>query len=386
MMKIKYPILWVLCLCATLAWGRGVPPTAAKPPRAEHIDSQRGRMLFPRAPLATSLRTPLLPPRSVRMLFAGDLMQHLPQVAAARQSDGSYDYQTSLGFLMPLFTAADLAVVNLETTFTRRANYAGYPCFRSPVALADALQSVGVEVCVLANNHCCDGGAEGVRTTLAELDRCGIAHTGVFVDSADYRAHHPLRLQRNGLHIALLNYTYATNGIRTPQSVIVNRIDTLTMARDLHAARTSETDCVVVCIHWGNEYERQANLAQRNLAAFLRRHGADVIIGSHPHVVQPFEVDSAGVTFYSLGNLVSNQRNRYCDGGVVAEVCVTWHADRPMHYAAAAIPIWVQLPLYRVLTPQVADTLRMTPWVRMQYERFVNDTRELLEIKSYQKH
>ncbi|MEG2612371.1 MAG: CapA family protein, partial [Alistipes sp.] len=310
-MKSAFHIILALCLCVVFASGgvaRSAATTAKRAPRVKHVDEQAWRLHFPRAPLPTTVRTPLLPPRTVRMLFAGDVMQHLPQVTAARRADGIYDYTTSLGWMTPIFDTADLTTVNLETTLTRTSNYLGYPCFRSPVALADALRKMGVDICVLANNHCCDGGAEGVRTTLAELDRCGIAHTGVFADSADYRAHNPLRLERNGLRIALLNYTYGTNGIRTPQGILVNRIDTVAMERDLRLARTSETECVVVCIHWGNEYERHENQTQRALATFLRRHGADVIIGSHPHVVQPFEVDSVGVTFYSLGNFVSNQR------------------------------------------------------------------------------
>lgn len=325
---------------------------------------------------AEEVRTPLRPARHVRLLFGGDVMQHMPQVTAARQADGTFDYSTSFGALKPLFTQADLVVVNLETTLTDSADYSGYPRFRSPRALAGALRHAGVDVCVLANNHCCDGGARGIRTTLAELDRCGIARTGVFADSADFRVHHPLRIEKNGIRIALLNYTYGTNGLSVPTGKIVNHIDTARMAQDLRVARDNQTDCVVVFIHWGEEYERRENTTQRRLAAFLQAHGADVIIGSHPHVVQPLRADSAGVVFYSLGNLVSNQRKRYCDGGIVAEVRVTWRPDAPIAYEATAIPVWVQLPAYRMLPPAAADTMQMSTFERAQYDRFVADTRE----------
>mgnify|MGYP002420655681 CR=1 FL=1 len=103
-------------------------------------------------------------PVRVQLLFAGDVMQHLPQVTAARRGDG-FDYRGVFAYLRRRFHAADLVVVNLETTLTRTDRYTGYPCFRSPVALADALRDAGVDVAVLANNHCCDGGAAGVRTT-----------------------------------------------------------------------------------------------------------------------------------------------------------------------------------------------------------------------------
>ena len=188
-------------------------------------------------------------PVRVQLLFAGDVMQHLPQVTAARRGDG-FDYRGVFAYLRRRFHAADLVVVNLETTLTRTDRYTGYPCFRSPVALADALRDAGVDVAVLANNHCCDGGAAGVRTTVAELGRCGILHTGVFTDSLDRAANNPLWVERYGVRFALLNYTYGTNGIPVPAGVEVNLIDTARMAADLAAARRGAPDCVAVCIHW----------------------------------------------------------------------------------------------------------------------------------------
>ena len=231
-------------------------------------------------------------PERIRLLFGGDVMQHLPQIQAAR-SNGGFDYRDVFAALAPRFRAADLVVVNLETTLADAEPYAGYPVFRSPAALADALHEAGVDVAVLANNHCCDGGLQGIRTTVRELKRCGIRHTGVFRDSADYRRNHPLLLRRGGISIALLNYTYGTNGLPVPAGTLVNRIDTAAMARDLAAARHTGADCIAGCIHWGNEYERRPIDSQRMLARFLRRHGADLVIGSHPHVVQPYEADTA---------------------------------------------------------------------------------------------
>lgn len=306
------------------------------------------------------------------MWFGGDVMQHLPQVEAARTAAG-FDYGPVFAALAPRMHAADLAVVNLETTLTRSARYTGYPLFRSPVALADALREAGVDVAVLANNHCCDGGAEGIRTTIAELDRCGIRHTGVFADSADWRRNHPLRLTCRGLRLAIVNYTYGTNGMPVPAGMIVNRIDTARMARDLAAARAEGTDFVVACLHWGVEYERQANAEQRRLAGFLRRHGADVVVGSHPHVIQPWEADSAHVVLYSLGNLVSNQRRRYTDGGLTAEIEAVRHPEGRMSYGLVTTPVWVALPGYRILPPEAADTMRLPE----AYTRFRNDLREL---------
>lgn len=321
------------------------------------------------------LRPPLHPPRTARLLFAGDVMQHLPQVAAARRADGSFDYTASFECVRPLFKTADLAVVNLETTLTESGPYSGYPCFRSPTALAGALHAIGTDVCALANNHCFDGGAAGVHTTLSVLDRLGIRHTGLSADTVAQR--HPLLLEAGGIRFALLAYTYGTNGVPAPPGTAVARIDTAAMRHDLRQARTL-ADCTVVLMHWGNEYERQPNTEQRRLAAFLRCHGADVVIGSHPHVAQPCEIDSTGAVFYSLGNFVSNQRRRHCDGGILARVTVVQRSDGSLHFAADALPVWVQLPGYRILTPEAADTAATTPADRNAWVRFADETRRLL--------
>ena len=106
-------------------------------------------------------------------------------------------------------------------------------------ALADALRDAGVDVAVLANNHCCDNGAEGIRTSVEELDRCGIRHTGAFADSADYKKNNPLYLTYCGIRLAIVNYTYGTNGMPVPEGTVVNLIDTVRMTADLAAARAS---------------------------------------------------------------------------------------------------------------------------------------------------
>ncbi len=321
-------------------------------------------------------QSPSDPPKPIRirMLFAGDVMQHTPQITAARKA-GEFDYSPVFAAVRPRFDSADLVVVNLETTLTRSERYTGYPCFRSPIALAEALHEAGVDVAVLANNHCCDGGAAGIRTTAEVLDSCGILRTGVFTDSLDRMKRHPLWIACRTIPIALLNYTYSTNGIPIPKGAKVNCIDTARMVSDIVEARNRGARCVVVCIHWGNEYERHPNAEQRTIASTLRQAGADLIIGHHPHVVQPYEADSTHAVFYSLGNFVSNQRRRYCNGGLMAEVMLTFHPeDGRITYAAEAIPIWVALPEYRILPFEVADTMDLPA----AYKTFRTDLSELL--------
>ncbi len=311
--------------------------------------------------------------RRASLLFTGDWMQHTPQIAAARTVDG-FDYEPSYRYVAARFREADFTVVNLETTLSRFEPYTGYPCFRSPTALADALKASGVDVALLANNHCCDGGGQGIQTTVEELDARCIRHTGAFSDSTDYRRNRIVCLERNGIRIALLNYTYGTNGLPVPKNRIVHRIDTLRMGADLQSIPRDSADCIVVCMHWGNEYERRPNGTQRCLADFLFRHGVNIIVGSHPHVIQPFEADSTRVVLYSLGNFVSNQQKRYCDGGVMARIEITKRDTLPCRFATTIVPVWVYRPGYRILTPEAADTLDLPSEARRRYDEFIRDT------------
>jgi poly-gamma-glutamate synthesis protein (capsule biosynthesis protein) len=335
---------------------------------------------------------------SARLVFVGDVMSHAPQVAAAQTSSG-YDYSEVFRHFQPIFEGADIAVANLETTLRARPPYTGYPLFAAPAELAFALRRAGIDIVTTANNHICDKGAAGIRQTLALLDSAGLRHTGVFLDSADLRARHPLRFTAGGLRFALLSYTYGTNGMPVPRGMIVNQIDTTAIARDLAVARDGATDCVVVSYHWGEEYRARPTAAQRALAEWTRRWGADLIIGGHPHVVEPteahFNADSTrvvGATYYSLGNFVSNQRRRGTDGGIAADVTIrrvreaTSSSDSkelcsPLQFEAGWHLAWVNLfwrdnrRHYEVLPASALDTI---PEART----FVADTRRLLSADS----
>ena len=318
---------------------------------------------------------------TIRLVFGGDLMQHMPQVDAARTAEGGYDYSRSMQYIAPMFREADLAVLNLETTITTSGRYSGYPCFASPVEVVDQMKDMGVDVALLANNHCCDRRGAGIDATIGALDSRGIAHAGVFTDSADYQRNNILRFERRGVRFALVNYTYGTNGIPVPKGKHVNMIDTAVIIRDLRSLERDSVDCVIACMHWGIEYERRPNREQRSLAALLQREGVDIIIGSHPHVVQPYYADSTSILYYSLGNLVSNQRKRYTDGGLIAEVeVVRCDTVEGLRYRTTPHPAWVLRPDYTIVPRAVGDTLRMTEGSREAYTLFMNDTERLLGI------
>lgn len=270
------------------------------------------------------------------LVFSGDVMQHLPQVQAVRQADGTYDYTPCFRYIRPFWEAADFAVVNLETTLSEQGPYSGYPRFASPTALAGALKESGVDVAVLANNHCCDRGLDGIRTTVRTVDSVGLLCGGVYIDSM--RAARPLILRKERYRVALLNATYDTNGLPVPQGTVVHRIDTVRMADEIRAARNDSATHIVLFVHWGEEYQQVPNPAQRELAAWCLRQGVDAVIGSHPHVAQP--VDTALRVAWSIGNFVSNQRNRYQDGGLSVRLRLSF-GERPK---MEILPHWVWCP------------------------------------------
>ena len=324
-----------------------------------------------------------------RIVAAGDLMQHDEQVKAAQKTDSTFDYIPSFRHVADLFREADLAIVNLETTLSDSGPYSGYPAFRSPAAVADAMRDMGIDLAALANNHCCDRSASGIRSTARILDRRGIARIGAYADSVDYKTNNIQYLYGGDLRFAFVNYTYGTNGIPVPRGMVVNHLDTLQMARDLKSIDREAVDCIVAIVHWGNEYERTPNREQRTLAEFMHRHGVDIIIGSHPHVIQATELDERGrPTLYSLGNFVSNQRTRYRDGGLIATIDIEFidslHLNRRIsrraNYSLRLDPVWVHLPDFAVIPTEVGDTMQMNADSRQRYNRFMTDTRQHLGL------
>lgn len=256
------------------------------------------------------------------LLFTGDIMGHDSQIASAyNASTKQYDYTSCYQFVKPYIESADLAIGNLELTLAGPP-YKGYPAFSSPDALALALQAAGFDVLVTANNHSCDKGKLGIERTIFMLDSFKIQHTGTFLDDVSRLNEYPLLLEKNGFKLALLNYTYGTNGIAVPKPTIVNQIDTVQMALDIAQAKENTPDFIIAFMHWGSEYQSLPNAYQKKIADFLFKKGVALVIGAHPHVVQPMEFDKQQqqLVVYSLGNFVSGQRDRYKNGGAMVRV------------------------------------------------------------------
>lgn len=304
--------------------------------------------------------------QQVELLFIGDVMAHTPQLSVAKRGN-AYNFNSCFKYVKPIFESVDCVVANLETTLSHTPPYSGYPCFKSPAELADALAYSGVDIAVTANNHCLDAGKTGVDTTLAILRDRGITPIGTTPESA-------LRFTIKGVNFALLAYTYGTNGIPQPEGVVVHKIDTLQMCRDL--AECADADCRIAFLHWGAEYTNRPNREQQAVAEFLHRAGCQVVIGSHPHTIHRAECGKRSVTVYSLGNFISNQRMRYSDGGVMAKVIVE-KTDDGCSYWLDIEPVWVRKGDYAVIPQTVADTLVLNAADRAAANLFFEDTRKI---------
>lgn len=286
-------------------------------------------VVWPSAAVERQVAEPEPPVERFTILAVGDLMVHTPQLTSARVADG-YDFEPCFAPVAPRITAADLAIGNLETTLAGAdRGYTGYPMFNSPDSFASALVKSGFDVLTTANNHTLDRGPAGLARTLDVLDELGAQHTGTARTAEE--AERTLVAEVNGVKVAILAYTYGMNGFTAPSDKkwMVDVIDTGRMIADVKRARELEPDLVIVSIHNGVEYQRQPSEAQKAVETAMIEAGADVVLGSHPHVIQPMRTVEAtredgsartGFIIHSLGNFVSNQRERYRNTGLLLEL------------------------------------------------------------------
>ncbi len=326
----------------------------------------------------------------LRLLFVGDIMQHDAQIASAFNSiSQTYEYSHTFQWIKPLIQSADLAIGNLEFTLAGKP-YKGYPQFSGPDELAFELKNTGFDVLVTANNHSVDRHKKGIYRTLDMLDSARVKHTGTFKDSVERAATYPLLIEKNGFKMALLNYTYGTNGIPVPAPAIVNLIDTVQIKKDLRQAKEHRPDAIVVLLHFGDEYQRSPNQFQKRIANLCFREGAQIIIGSHPHVIQPIEFfpEQNQLIAWSLGNFLSNQRPRYRNGGLMVWVdlekiekdSTTATRIRSASYDLAYVHVDKRKKFFLlpVNHPQTDSLLQRDSVAQKTFSEFLSDSRQWL--------
>ncbi len=305
----------------------------------------------------------------------------------------TYRYDSFFEPVRDILAQGDWVIANLETPLAGAdLEYTGYPRFNAPDSLADALQAAGFNILTTANNHSLDRGEIGILNTLKTVQARGLYPVGT--DASPEEAQQILILEKQQIRMAMLAYTYGTNGIPIPEAkgYLVSLIDEAKIIQDIAEANRQGADFVTVMLHFGTEYQRQPNAEQQRLVAVLIRAGADVILGSHPHVVQPYEVlelvgDGAikggvrkGAVIYSMGNFISNQRGGYKEFGVIFQVKVRKKfPERTTEITdIKALPTWVHrysasgkyqfrvLPLQALLTAQSDPLISAGQYAQLQ--------------------
>lgn len=334
---------------------------------------------------------------TVSLLFLGDLMMHRAQLEAARipgrdtLRSGSYRFDSYFTHLRGLTDSADFVVANLECTL-EALPYSGYPSFSAPRSFAEEARRSGIDLFLLANNHICDKGRRGLAATADALDSLRALRTGCFRDSLDEARNNPFLCTVGGHRIAFINFTYGTNGIPVPSPWIVPRTDTAQVRRSIRKAREAEADLIIALPHWGDEYRTEPSRTQLFWQQFLYSLGVDAIVGTHPHVVQPVERETAEdgllrrVTFFSLGNTVSNMSARNTRTGMMAELRIVRDAQGRSRIAAAR-GIWTWCSRagrygdgYTVLPVSVTEDRRSEFRNPADYDLMMNEYKRLKSI------
>jgi poly-gamma-glutamate synthesis protein (capsule biosynthesis protein) len=258
-------------------------------------------------------------------------MCHSPQFESARVSADSFDFRPIFEIIKKYISNSDFSFGNLETVTAGKSKlYSGYPLFNAPDEFISAVKSSGFKLVTTSNNHALDRGKSGLLRTISIIKSTGLYHTGTFNSQKDRDS---IRIYNiKGIKLGLLAYSYGTNGNPVPKekTYLINLIDTVQIRKDINSYRQNGADIVLVYFHFGIEYKRTPSDYQKIIVEKTIACGADLIIGGHPHVIEPafyFKTKKGkldtGFAIYSMGNFISNQRWRYSDAGVILNIFLT---------------------------------------------------------------
>ncbi len=372
----------------------------AKQPAILQMDSKLARLNFHPEPFKTedmALKTP-----TVSLAAVGDVDMHMPIVNSAFiPSDQTYDFRPIFNEIRSDLQSADVATGVLETQLGGpNETFTGYPDFKSPQAIADALKWAGLKLVFTAHNHSLDQGTDGLEKTLKYLEQIDLPYVGCRYDPSrkSYRL-----VDCKGICLAFLSYTAFTNGHRLApgQEWMVNILDRQKVLQDIYEVKKAGADCIIMAVHVGVEYQRIPSKEQQELCDWLIRSGVDIVLGSHVHVVQPLEkrsffdpdrmMERQSFIAYSLGNLLSNQRWRYSDYGLLVKFLLTKKSEGPGVSIAETgyTPLWVHRYLeqgkyhYRIMKVTGAEYQGNNPWVdgaaRQRMGEVFTETQELMD-------
>lgn len=264
----------------------------------------------------------------VKLSMVGDILTHTQVMESGRRSDGSYHYNHLFRSVKKQMESSDIAIANQEVILGgTELGLSSYPDFNAPQEIGDALAASGFNTILHATNHTMDKGEEAVNNTLEfwkekhpEVSVLGIHETQEEQDEIHI-------FEKDGFKIAILNYTYGLNGIKLPKNrpYLVDLMDKEKMDEDLKKAEKL-ADFTVVCPHWGTEYQFEETEEQKEWTQFFLERGVDLVLGAHPHVIEPVKWVEDGenkmLVYYSLGNFVSRQDKWYTMLGAMANVTI----------------------------------------------------------------
>ncbi|MCD8089205.1 MAG: CapA family protein [Clostridiales bacterium] len=268
----------------------------------------------------------------IDLIMIGDILAHEGVYGSGRQEDGSYCFDHLFAQIKDDVQASDIALVNQEVILGgTEMGLSAYPLFNSPTELGDALVNAGFNIVLHATNHALDKGAAGIDNTIEfwRGKHPGTACLGIHDTLEDYENRSVYYYEKQGLRVAVMNYTYGTNGLPLPEGreYIINLLDEEKIKADMAEAEEN-ADFLIVCPHWGTEYMTEPDESEKRWAQFFADNGADLVIGTHPHVIQPVETitgvnGNSTLVFYSLGNFVSNQDKIITMLGAMAKVTIS---------------------------------------------------------------
>ena len=292
---------------------------------------------------------------SASILATGDIMFHMPQNKAAFNSDSkTYDYNDNFKYVKKYIQSADLAVANFETVVLEAKECAGFPNFNSPIETLYALKDAGFHILTTANNHCLDQGKSGLINTIDAIESAGMKNIGT------YKTPNPSIMieEINEIKMGLLSYSYGFNGMKftlteEEREYMISEINEDKIKEDIEKAKDLGADIVIVFIHWGDEYHNEPSEEQIELGKKMVEWGANIIFGSHPHVIQKSEIikynNQDNFIIYSMGNFLSNQRreilnNKFTEDGIMVKVEIEKNFDenKTQIKNIQYIPTWVR--------------------------------------------
>lgn len=282
----------------------------------------------------------------------GDILCHNTQYwDAYNSSTDEYDFSYVFDDIKSYTSAGDITIANLETSFAGKdVGYSNYPTFNSPDSLATALKGIGIDIISTAGNHALDKGFSGLCRTIDVLDSNEIEHLGTYKSEEDQKK--LLFKNVKGLNVAFIDYTYGTNGIPVPdgKDFCINLIDKDLIKDQIEQAKSENADIIIACMHWGTEYQTTPNDEQKELSDFLFKNGVDIIIGNHPHVLEPMEKRTItlddGTTkecfvIYALGNFTADQRETITRDSIILNLTITSTEGKVSIDKASYIPIYM---------------------------------------------